>query len=80
MDEALGTRPSVTPPVLFASSSREVVTPLPVVTNVSGASSTVSTPKRRRVDTVEVVELINDNDRQFTEAWKEMEEQQRRPG
>ena len=40
----------------------------------------MSTPKRRRVDTVEVAELLKDTDRQFTEAWKEMEEQQRRPG
>ncbi|XP_068429412.1 uncharacterized protein [Clinocottus analis] len=86
VDEALGARPSVTPPVLFASSSREVagtpshqpvVTPLPVV-HSSGVSSTVSTPKRRRVDTVGVAELIQANDRTLSRVWKEMEERQRR--
>ena len=51
-----------------------MVTPLPLVRNVSGAFSTVSTPKRRRVDTVEVAELLKDTDRQLTEAWKEREE------
>ena len=65
MDEALGTRPSVTPPVLFASSSREVTPP-------------VSTPKRRRVDNVEIAKVIEENDRRISEAWAEMEERHRR--
>ncbi|TNN47974.1 hypothetical protein EYF80_041836 [Liparis tanakae] len=35
-------------------------------------------PKRRRVATVEVAELIKENDRRFSEVWAEMEEKQRR--
>ena len=86
MDEALGARPSVTPPVLFASSSREVAglppppvfTPLPVATQASGASSTVSTPRRRRVDTVDIVALVADNDSRMSEAMRELEERLQR--
>ncbi|XP_041838406.1 trihelix transcription factor GT-3a-like [Melanotaenia boesemani] len=78
MDEAIGSRPSVTPPVLFASSSPEVAvtTPHPVET---GTTSTLSTPKRRRVDRVEdILAALKDSDRQNMEALEEMERVQQR--
>ncbi|KAK0138532.1 hypothetical protein N1851_024944 [Merluccius polli] len=60
MDEAIGDRPSVTPPVLIASSSRDVavVTPPPPV--LIPERSMTSTPKRRRVD---VMDLLKDHQR-----------------
>ncbi|KAK0134338.1 Reticulocyte-binding protein 2 a [Merluccius polli] len=69
MDEAIGDRPSVTPPVLIASSSRDVavVTPPPVLIP---ERSMTSTPKRRRVN---VMDLLKDQQR-FEEMVLEREE------
>ncbi|XP_072567680.1 uncharacterized protein [Paramormyrops kingsleyae] len=78
MDEAIGSRPSVTPPALFASSSREVaVTPPPPVER--GTTSTFSTPKRQRVDRVEeLLNALRESDGQHEEAMQEMEREQQR--
>ena len=77
MDEAIGSRPSIEPPVLFASSNPEVAraSPPPVVTPDRGASS-VSTPKRRRVDTLEILNALRENERQSDEAMQEMQREQ----
>ncbi|KAK0146505.1 hypothetical protein N1851_014168 [Merluccius polli] len=71
MDEAIGDRPSVTPPVLIASSSRDVtvVTPPPPPVLIPERSMT-STPKRRRVD---VMDLLKDHQR-FEEMVLDREE------
>ncbi|XP_059211483.1 trichohyalin-like isoform X1 [Centropristis striata] len=88
MHEAIGDRPSVTPPVLIATCAQGAVvfTPPTVLTperaSVEAAeeeptpsrTSTASTPKRRRVDVVEVLQDLRSQDEQ---EWREMKEEER---
>ena len=81
MDEAIGGRPSVTPPVLIASSSQDVavVEPPSVVTpeRDTARASTASTPKRRRVDVVEALKELQERELMQEQEMKRMEERAR---
>ncbi|TNN53222.1 hypothetical protein EYF80_036583 [Liparis tanakae] len=52
----------------------------PLWSAIQVALPPVSTTKRRRVDNVEVADIVKEKDRSFNEAWTEMEGEQRRPG
>lgn len=78
MDEAIGSRPSVVPPVLFASSNLEVAgTPPPPVER--DTPPTVSAPKRCQAGTMDgVLDALKVSDRQQELLVKEMERQEER--
>ncbi|CAL8397962.1 unnamed protein product [Boreogadus saida] len=94
MHEAIGDRPSVTPPVLIATGAQSAVvftapststpggiqveaaeeTALGSLTHTTTGTSTVSTPKRRRVDVVEVLKELKSQDEQ---EWRTMQAEER---
>lgn len=66
MDEAIGGRPSITPPVLIASLSQDaVVVSPPSVVSPGSDTSSASTRKRRRVDVEEVLRELREKEVQL---------------
>ncbi|KAL2096831.1 hypothetical protein ACEWY4_006038 [Coilia grayii] len=83
MDEAIGARRSITPPVLFASATKKVAvsSPPPVEEDTADSPSTSpirSTPKRQRVDRMgDILQAIKEQDRQQEEVLAQIEREQR---
>lgn len=74
MDEAIGDRPSVTPPVLIASSSQDVaVVEPPTAVTPEGDTSRTSTPKRRRVDVLDALRHLQEKKAQYDLELRQME-------
>ncbi|CAL8249943.1 unnamed protein product [Arctogadus glacialis] len=94
MHEAIGDRPSVTPPVLIATCAQGAVvftapststpggrqveaaeeTALGSLTPTTTGTSTASTPKKQRVDVVEVLNELKSQDEQ---EWRTMQSEER---
>ncbi|KAG5277891.1 hypothetical protein AALO_G00092520 [Alosa alosa] len=79
MDEAIGGRPSVTPPVLIASSTRDVAVASPpsVVTPEQASTSMASTPKRRRVDVMEIFADMERKEEQLEAVLLDMQREEK---
>ncbi|KAG5275377.1 hypothetical protein AALO_G00119550 [Alosa alosa] len=79
MDEAIGGRPSVTPPVLIASSTRNVAVASPpsVVTPEQASTSMASTPKRRRVDVMEIFADMERKEEQLEAVLLDMQREEK---
>ncbi|KAL2095429.1 hypothetical protein ACEWY4_010148 [Coilia grayii] len=72
MHEAIGDRPSVTPPVLISTTAQGAVVFTPPLLLTPTRASTVS--KRRRVDIVEVLHQFRGQDEQ---EWRRLQEEER---